>query len=260
MITKEDCINNNMAFIDETETGENKLLQFLKENYPNVICDSEINLAELKNVLKMPVDEKTNGYGLNFVGRNFARAKYASKNKQELQLNTELSKNIDTTQNLVLKGDNLDSLKILKNHYSGKIKCIYIDPPYNTTKDEFVYPDKFDKEEAEVLGLANLSESDFARMDFSFKTKKSHNGWLAFMYPRLLLARDLLSNDGVIFISIDDNEQANLKLLCDDVFGEENFVSNLIWKSGRTAASHFTNEHEYIIGLAKNKSELPLFK
>jgi adenine-specific DNA-methyltransferase len=98
-------------------------------------------------------------------------------------------------------------LKILKNHYSGKIKCIYIDPPYNTTSDEFVYPDKFDKEEAEVLGLANLSESEFARMDFSFKTKKSHNGWLAFMYPRLLLARDLLSKDGVIFISIDDNEQ-----------------------------------------------------
>jgi adenine-specific DNA-methyltransferase len=97
-------------------------------------------------------------------------------------------------------------------------------------------------------------------MDFSFKTKKSHNGWLAFMYPRLLLARDLLSKEGVIFISIDDNEQANLKLLCDDVFGEENFVSNLIWKSGRTAASHFTNEHEYILCFAKNKSELPLFK
>jgi adenine specific DNA methylase Mod len=97
-------------------------------------------------------------------------------------------------------------------------------PTIQYNKDEFVYPDKFDKEEAEVLGLANLSESDFARMDFSFKTKKSHNGWLAFMYPRLLLARDLLSKDGVIFISIDDNEQANLKLLCDDVFGEENFL------------------------------------
>lgn len=243
-----------------TENNENKLLRFLKENYPNVIRDTEINLEELKAVLGLPVDEKVNGYGLNFVGRNFARAKYAQKTEKELRLNTTLSKNIDTTENLVLKGDNLDSLKILKNHYSGKIKCIYIDPPYNTEKDEFVYPDRFDKEEAEVLGLANLSESDFARMDFSFKTKKSHNGWLAFMYPRLLLARDLLSKDGVIFISIDDNEQANLKLLCDDIFGEENFVSNLIWKSGRTAASHFTNEHEYILCFAKNKSELPLFK
>jgi adenine-specific DNA-methyltransferase len=172
----------------------------------------------------LPVDEKVNGYGLNFVGRNFARAKYAQKTDKELRLNRSLSKEIDTTQNLVLKGDNLDCLKILKNHYSGKIKCIYIDPPYNTSSDEFVYPDKFDKEELEVLGFQNLSEDDFARMEFSFKTKKSHNGWLAFMYPRLLLARDLLSNDGAIFISIDDNEQANLKLLCDDVFGEENFV------------------------------------
>ncbi len=212
-----------------TENNENKFLSFLKENYPSVIKDNEINLNELKAIAGLPIDEKVNGYGLNFVGRNFARAKYRQKTEKELCLNTALSKDIDTTQNLVLKGDNLDSLKILKNHYSGKIKCIYIDPPYNTTSDEFVYPDKFNKEEAEVLGLANLSEDDFARMDFSFKTKKSHNGWLAFMYPRLLLARDLLSKDGVIFISIDDNEQANLKLLCDDVFGEENFVEIFSW-------------------------------
>jgi len=211
-----------------TENNENKLLSFLKENYPNVIRDTEINLEELKTVLALPIDEKVNGYGLNFVGRNFARAKYAQKTEKELRLNNTLSKNIDTTENLVLKGDNLDSLKILKNHYSGQIKCIYIDPPYNTDKDEFVYPDKFDKEETEVLGLANLSESDFARMDFSFKTKKSHNGWLAFMYPRLLLARDLLSKDGVIFISIDDNEQANLKLLCDEIFDESNFIGLIV--------------------------------
>lgn len=217
-----------------TENNENKLLSFLKENYPSIIKDNEIDLQELKAIAGLPIDEKVNGYGLNFVGRNFARAKYAQKTEKELRLNTTLSKNIDTTENLVLKGDNLDSLKILKNHYSGKIKCIYIDPPYNTDKDEFVYPDKFDKEEAEVLGLANLSESDFARMDFSFKTKKSHNGWLAFMYPRLLLARDLLSKDGVIFISIDDNEQANLKLLCDDIFGEENFVGQWNWFKSAT--------------------------
>ena len=233
-----------------TENNENKLLSFLKENYPSIIKDNEIDLQELKAIAGLPVDEKVNGYGLNFVGRNFARAKYAQKTEKELRLNTTLSKNIDTTENLVLKGDNLDSLKILKNHYSGKIKCIYIDPPYNTEKDEFVYPDRFDKEEAEVLGLANLSESDFARMDFSFKTKKSHNGWLAFMYPRLLLARDLLSKDGVIFISIDDNEQANLKLLCDDVFGEENFVGEFIWirkKKGAFLSKKIRKMTEYIL-------------
>ena len=245
-----------------TENNENKLLSFLKENYPNVIRDTEINLEELKAVLGLPVDEKVNGYGLNFVGRNFARAKYAQKTEKELRLNNTLSKNIDTTENLVLKGDNLDSLKILKNHYSGKIKCIYIDPPYNTAGDEFVYPDKFDKEEAEVLGLANLSESDFARMDFSFKTKKSHNGWLAFMYPRLLLARDLLSNDGVIFISIDDNEQANLKLLCDDVFGEENFLGEITWlkkRKGSFLSKQLVSMTEYVLIYSKDKNNTYLF-
>ena len=241
-----------------TKNNENKLLSFLKENYPNVIRDTEINLEELKTVLGLPIDEKVNGYGLNFVGRNFARAKYAQKTEKELRLNNALSKNIDTTENLVLKGDNLESLKILKNHYSGKIKCIYIDPPYNTTSDEFVYPDKFDKEEAEVLGLANLSESDFARMDFSFKTKQSHNGWLAFMYPRLLLARDLLSKDGVIFISIDDNEQANLKLLCDDIFGEENNVTQLIIQGFANESNEgvlFQNVTEYCLCYAKDKTK-----
>ena len=248
--------------IIRTETNENKLLKFLQKNYPSVIKDNEINLQELKTIAELPVDEKVNGYGLNFVGRNFARAKYAQKTDKELKLNTEFSKNIDTTKNLVLKGDNLDSLKILKNHYSGKIKMIYIDPPYNTDKDEFVYPDKFDKEEAEVLGLANLSEDDFARMDFSFKTKKSHNGWLSFMYPRLLLARDLLSKDGVIFISIDDNEQANLKLLCDDVFGEEN-VDSMIWRKagiGRDGkmknTTTYRKDHEYILIAYKNVQKL----
>jgi len=242
-----------------TENNENKLLSFLKEHYPSVIKDNEIDLNELKAIAGLPIDEKVNGYGLNFIGRNFARAKYAQKTEKELQLNTSLSKDIDTTENLVLKGDNLDSLKILKSHYNGKIKCIYIDPPYNTAKDEFVYPDKFDNEEAEVLGLANLSESDFARMDFSFKSKKSHNGWLAFMYPRLLLARDLLSNDGAIFISIDDNEQANLKLLCDDVFGEENFVSDLIWKNkkgGGNDAKYIAIENEHILFYTKSINNL----
>lgn len=237
-----------------TEPNENKLLSFLKENYPNVIRDTEINIEELKAVLGLPIDEKVNGYGLNFVGRNFARAKYAQKTEKELRLNSTLSKNIDTTENLVLKGDNLDSLKILKNHYSGQIKCIYIDPPYNTKSEEFVYPDKFDKEEAEVLGLANLSESDFARMDFSFKTKKSHNGWLAFMYPRLLLARDLLSKEGVIFISIDENEHAQLKMLCDEIFDDENFAGDIVWKnSSKNDQAYVSMQHEYVLVYVKSK-------
>ena len=211
-------------------------------------------MNELKTLSGLPVDEKVNGYGLNFVGRNVARAKYASKTKKEVKVNHNQSKNFDTTQNLVLKGDNLESLKILKSHYSGAIKCIYIDPPYNTKNDEFVYPDKFDKEEAEVLGLANLSESDMERMEFSFKTKQSHNGWLSFMYPRLLLARDLLAKDGVIFISIDDNEQANLKLLCDEVFGEENFYSMIIVRSNSRGQTYnqIAKTHENLLVYTKS--------
>lgn len=240
------------------EDKTNPLLDFIKENHPGIIRDNEINLNELKAVLGLPVDEKVNGYGLNFVGRNVARSKYATETEKELQVNKKLSKNFDTTQNLILKGDNLDTLKILKSHYSNKIKCIYIDPPYNTTNDEFVYPDKFDKEEAEVLGLADLTQDDIVRLEFSFSTKKSHSGWLSFMYPRLLLARDLLSDDGVIFISIDDNEQANLKLLCDEIFGEENFVANVIWKRKRgrdNSAKWFSKSHEYSLIYSRNKEK-----
>jgi adenine-specific DNA-methyltransferase len=239
-----------------SDTNDNKLINFLKENYPSVIQDNEIDINELKAIAGLPVDDKVNGYGLNFVGRNFARAKYAQKSEKELRLNAFFSKDIDVTQNLVLKGDNLDSLRILKNYYSGQIKCIYIDPPYNTDKDEFIYPDKFDKEEAEVLGLVNLNESDFERMDFSFKNKKSHNGWLSFMYPRLLLARDLLRKDGVIFISIDDNEQANLKLLCDDIFNEECFVATMVVnRASEIATENTIQKHEYLICYTKNISE-----
>ncbi|MEI8087380.1 MAG: site-specific DNA-methyltransferase [Paludibacter sp.] len=262
-MAEQEFINAGFTVVG-TETSENKLLSFLKENYPNIIRDTEINLEELKTVLGLPIDEKVNGYGLNFVGRNFARAKYAQKTDKELHLNTALSKGIDTTQNLVLKGDNLESLKILKNFYSGQINCIYIDPPYNTTSEEFVYPDKFDKEEAEVLGLANLSESDFARMDFSFKTKKSHNGWLAFMYPRLLLARDLLMKDGIMFISIDEHECHNLIHLVSDLFGDDSFET-IIWrkngKQGNTKKiSRIKNTHEFIVGVYKNKFQTSLGK
>lgn len=131
MNQKEQLINSGFQVL-ETENQENKLINFLKENYPSIIRDNEINLNELKTLSGLPVDEKVNGYGLNFVGRNVARAKYASKTKKEVKINHNQSKNFDTTQNLVLKGDNLESLKILKSHYSGAIKCIYIDPPYNT--------------------------------------------------------------------------------------------------------------------------------
>jgi len=255
MTLKENFINNGFSVV-ETEKTDNRLLEFLKENYPQTIQGNEIKLDELKSALGLPVDEKVNGYGLNFVGRNVANAKYKQKTTKELKINEAFSKDFDNAQNMILKGDNLDSLKILKSHYNGIIKCIYIDPPYNTAKDEFIYPDKFNKEEAEVLGLANVSETDFDRMQFSFSTKQSHNGWLSFMYPRLMLAHDLLAKDGVIFISIDDNEQANLKLLCDEIFGEDNFAGQIIWQTATdNNPTQIATEHEYVICYMKNLSE-----
>ncbi|MBW5410493.1 site-specific DNA-methyltransferase [Brachyspira hampsonii] len=248
--------------IDEEQ---NHLLEFLKNNYPSIYKDGEINIEELKRVLnsKSAIGYKENGYGLNFIGRNLAKAKYRQKTEKELIINEKLSKNFDETENMIIKGDNLDSLKILKKYYSGKIKCIYIDPPYNTNSDNFLYPDKFDEQELEVLGLQDIGKEEYDRMEFIFKrSKKSHNGWLTFMYPRLKLARDLLTDDGAIFISIDDNEQANLKLLCDEIFGEDNFIQNIIWRKragGGNDSEHISIEHDYILIYSKKREYLKTY-
>ena len=268
MTKKEEFEKQGFDVIDDRETideEQNNLLEFLKNNYPSIYKDSEINIEELKRVLndKSVVAYKENGYGLNFIGRNLAKAKYRQKTKKELIINEKLSKNFNETENIIIKGDNLDSLKILKKYYSGKIKCIYIDPPYNTNSDNFLYPDRFDKEELEVLGLQDISKEEYDRMEFIFKrSKKSHNGWLTFMYPRLKLARDLLTDDGAIFISIDDNEQANLKLLCDEIFGEDNLLSSIIWQGLDTIkndAKYFSTNHEYILVYAKNKDNCNIY-
>jgi len=197
-------------------------------------------------------------YGLNFIGKNSARLEYSKETKKKLKFNEKMSKNSDTTQNLVLVGDNLDCLKILKKDYEGKIKCIYIDPPYNTNSNNFIFSDNFREYELKLIKTQNLNDKKS-----NLKTKKNHNGWLSFMYPRLLLAKDLLSDDGVIFISIDDNEQANLKLLCDDVFGEENFVAQFIRKSGiapRQVVKHITNAQDYILCFSKNMDKVKINK
>lgn len=170
--------------------------------------------------------------------------------------------------NMIIKGDNLDALKILKSAYSGKIKMIYIDPPYNTGSDNFIYPDNFRDDYKAILrevGLIEINEngqeveSENLKFFKNITASRTHSGWLCFMLPRLKLARDLLKDDGVIFISIDDNEQANLKLLCDEIFGEDNFVSNIIWNSINSVlkqSNFIRKEHEYILCYAKNKDNL----
>ncbi len=160
------------------------------------------------------------------------------------------------TGNLLLKGDNLDALRLLRQSYFGQVKLIYIDPPYNTQSDAFIYRDDFSARQGEVLAQLGYGADSIDYIK-NIQGARTHSGWLSFMYPRLLLAKDLLRDDGVIFISIDDNEQAQLKLLCDEVFGEENFISNLIWEKGRkNDAKFFSNGHEYMLVYAKSQSQL----
>lgn len=160
------------------------------------------------------------------------------------------------SQNLLIRGDNLEVLKHLKNAYANSVKMIYIDPPYNTGSDGFVYQDDRKFTPAELALLANIDEDEAARiLDFTDKGSNSHSAWLTFMYPRLYIARELLKDDGVIFISIDDNEAAQLKLLCDEVFGEGNFVAQLPWRK-RTAKSDvpfgISQDYEWIFVFAKS--------
>ncbi|TQR59632.1 site-specific DNA-methyltransferase [Campylobacter troglodytis] len=167
------------------------------------------------------------------------------------------------SKNVLIKGDNLEVLKHLKNAYYRKIKMIYIDPPYNTGKD-FVYNDERDFTPQSLANMADISEDEAENiLSKTLNKASSHSAWLSFMYPRLYLARSLLRDDGVIFISIDDNEEANLKLLCDNIFGEGNFVSCFVWqkKSGGGQAKYFYEGHEYVLIYAKDKSLLKgLFK
>ncbi|HEZ3998332.1 TPA: site-specific DNA-methyltransferase [Neisseria meningitidis] len=159
------------------------------------------------------------------------------------------------SQNLLIRGDNLEVLKHLKNAYTNSVKMIYIDPPYNTGSDGFVYQDDRKFTPAELARLANIDEDEAARiLDFTDKGSNSHSAWLTFMYPRLYIARELLKDDGVIFISIDDNEAAQLKLLCDEVFGEGNFIKDLIVNTseGGGNAKYVVNGHETVLVYAKD--------
>ena len=173
----------------------------------------------------------------------------------------EDSVDFDNTENLYIEGDNLDVLKLLQETYLGKIKMIYIDPPYNTGND-FVYNDDFAESADEYLANSGQFDEEGNRLVTNTESNgRFHTDWLNMIYPRLKIAKDLLTDDGVVFISIDDNEIENLIKCCNEIFGEDNILSNLIWDLGTgTTAGHFTRGHEYILCYAKNKNNLPNFK
>ena len=173
------------------------------------------------------------GYELKFLGKNYARLLASVDTTTVVVPDEEHNQKAENkdSQNIYISGDNLDGLKHLLKSYAHKVKCIYIDPPYNTGSDGFVYNDSFNFTAAELSTKLSIDEEYAQRiLDLTKRGSASHSAWLTFMYPRLLLARDLLTDDGVIFISIDDNECHNLKLICDDVFGEENFEGHVHWR------------------------------
>lgn len=231
-------------------TAEN--ITKIAELFPSAVSEGKINFEILKTLLGETVDDSNERYQFSWNGKHQAMQLAQTPSTGTLLPNKEKSKNWDETDNVYIEGDNLEVLKLLQKSYFGKIKMIYIDPPYNTGKD-FVYKDSFQdtiqnyKEQTNQTTKANAETSG-----------RYHTDWLNMMYPRLMLARNLLTEDGVIFISIDDNEQANLKKMCDEIFGEDNFIAKIIHKNNsmKNQSKLMGVSTEYIFIFCKNKSFL----
>ena len=255
--------------IDTTPHPESqKLLALLKEHAPHAFRDGKLDFKALTRLLGEEAEYAS--YELNFLGKREANKLSNTPATKELKSEPDRSSEFDTTGNAIIIGDNLHALKTLKSAYYGKVKMIYIDPPYNTGSDGFIYRDHFGEDYKNILRELNLMEFNddgeemlSKRINY-FKNifgDKTHSGWLSFMYPRLKLARELLRDDGVIFISIDDNEQANLKILCDEIFGEHNFVGDFIRKTKSTtndAKTGINYQHEFLLCYAKDKNNANL--
>ncbi|EGP9350685.1 TPA: site-specific DNA-methyltransferase, partial [Escherichia coli] len=227
----------------------------LKSLFPEAFNENGIDFDVLKQLLGENVDEKEERYGLNWHGKRQARQLALTPSRGTLRPCKDESVDWDNTKNLMIEGDNLEVLKLLQKSYTGKVKLIYIDPPYNTGKD-FVYPDNFQDNMKNYLEITGQTE-DGARLSTNTETSgRYHTDWLNMIYPRLKLARNLLKEDGVIFISIDDAEVDNLKKVCSEIFGEENFVANIVWQkkySPQNDATYFSDMHDHILVYAKQR-------
>ena len=236
----------------------------LKQNFANCF-DKDSNFMIDKFQKELEINEvcfSRESYSLDWLGKSYARLLACDPATTLLKENENHNKENINSQNLLIKGDNLEVLKHLTHAYYEKIKMIYIDPPYNTGSDGFIYEDNRKFSIQELKNLAGIDEDKAKRiLDFTQSKSNSHSAWLTFMYPRLYIAKRLLKDDGAIFISIDDNEVAQLKMLMDEVFGEENFVANLptiMNLKGNNDEFAFAGTHEYTVVYAKNK-ELATF-
>lgn len=234
----------------------------MKELFPDAFSEGGVNFDTLRQLLgdASVLEEGEEKYGLNWHGKKKARQIALTPSTGTLLPCPEESIDWDKTQNLFIEGDNLEVLKLLQKSYANKVKMIYIDPPYNTGK-EFIYPDKF-QENLDTY-LKYTGQVDDEGIKFSSNTETSgrkHTNWLTMMFSRLKAAKSLLSDDGIIFVSIDDHELVNLEYLLNEVFGEENGLVPFIWSLPRGInAGHISRAHEYILGYAKNKDSLGLF-
>ena len=236
----------------------NDNLKALEQLFPSAVKDGQLDIKALKEELGDFEEVTTEKYELNWAGKqNAKKIVQQGIGNKTLKFVEKDSKNTDTTENIYIEGDNLEVLKLLRQNYYNSIKMIYIDPPYNTGND-FVYNDTFkmDKEKSDKAeGI--ISENNEKLQKNQKSTNRYHANWLNMIYPRLKLARDLLTDDGVIFISIDDNEQANLKRLCDEIFGEENFVGQWNWFKSATPpnlSKKIKKNIEYILCYEKGKN------
>ena len=249
-------------FDNKNITANSKQLAILKQNFSQCFDKSgKFDIEMLSQILGVE-NIKKEGFELKFLGKSYARLMANLNPKTLLMPDIDHNSKNENAQNLLIKGDNLEVLKHLKNAYFESIKMIYIDPPYNTGSDGFVYKDDRKFNVDELSSLAGISQEEAKRvLEFTAKGSNSHSAWLSFIYPRLYIARELLRDDGVIFISIDDNEQAQLKILCDEIFGEENFVAclpTIMNLKGNNDEFGFAGTHEYTITYSKNKNLLKL--
>lgn len=248
----------------ETPDMTQKNIDKISQLFPNCITETKdengklkkaVNFELLQQMLSAEIADKDEAYEFTWVGKNAAIVEANKPIRKTLRPCKEESVNWDTTENLYIEGDNLEVLKLLQESYLGKVKMIYIDPPYNTGND-FIYRDDFTSSSEEYAEDAGLFDDEGNRMFKNTDTNgRFHSDWCSMIYSRLLLARNLLSTDGVIFISIDDGEVGNLRKLADDIFGDRNFIANLIWQkkfSRANDAMYFSNMHDHILCYAKN--------
>ncbi len=231
-------------------------LQTLKRLYPDLFTNEQMpNIQEIIKIFNYAGVQETERYEFRWFGKSQAKRNAFTPSNATLVYDEERSVNPNDSENLIIEGENLEVLKLLSGSYREKVKCIYIDPPYNTGKD-FVYSDNFTQDKRSYWEDAEVLENG-VKIDTNTETDgRYHSNWLNMMYSRLLIARQLLREDGVIFISIDDNEVHHLRKLCDEVFGEDNFVANIIWEkkfAPSNDAKWFSDNHDHILIYAKSK-------